>query len=372
MEESFRSMLTNKVNESLKNNYGQHNFWSIQYGNYYTDSGTLKRKLKEILKPAIKPIIERPKKREAFLKLQRFIDTYEEEYNLLFTRIDENSKQIMVELIAYKLLGSDKVKLSTNTKKIWEDLELVKNIENKVDTIQHRNIDHLQLSRFDLSSLGYDIDFYYLANGVMIDFVNEQFRYNISGKIIEAEPGDVVLECGACWGASALYFSHKVGVSGEVHSFEFIPENIRIYRENMKLNPSKSNIRLVEHPVFDSSNKEIYFTDAGPSSVFSFEPFDGYSEMSQTISIDDYVMQNSLQKVDMLTMDVEGAEQPALRGAIETIKKFKPKLAISIYHSDDDFVQIPNWILDLNLGYKVYVNHYTIYGHETVCFATID
>ena len=68
-------------------------------------------------------------------------------------------------------------------------------------------------------------------------------------------------------------------------------------------------------------------------------------------------------------MDIEGTEPNALNGAIETIKKFKPKLAIAIYHSTDDFVNIPNWILDLNLNYELFLGHFTIHSEETVCFA---
>lgn len=68
-------------------------------------------------------------------------------------------------------------------------------------------------------------------------------------------------------------------------------------------------------------------------------------------------------------MDIEGAEPFALQGAIETIKKHKPKLAIAIYHSMDDFTNIPKWILDLNLGYEIYLGHYTIHAEETICFA---
>ena len=70
-------------------------------------------------------------------------------------------------------------------------------------------------------------------------------------------------------------------------------------------------------------------------------------------------------------MDIEGAEPIALKGAIETIKKFKPKLAIAIYHSFDDFVNIPNWILSIDLGYEIFIDHYTIHTEETICFARI-
>ena len=47
----------------------------------------------------------------------------------------------------------------------------------------------------------------------------------------------------------------------------------------------------------------------------------------------------------------EGAEQEFLRGAINTIKKYKPILLISIYHSIDDFLDIKPMIESWDLGY---------------------
>jgi hypothetical protein len=37
----------------------------------------------------------------------------------------------------------------------------------------------------------------------------------------------------------------------------------------------------------------------------------------------------------------------------------------------DDFVNIPNWILNLNLGYEIFIDHFTIHAEETICFAKI-
>ena len=51
------------------------------------------------------------------------------------------------------------------------------------------------------------------------------------------------------------------------------------------------------------------------------------------------------------------------------LKKYKPKLAISIYHSLDDFVDIPLFLNSLNLGYKFYIKHGTIHHEETVLLA---
>ena len=92
----------------------------------------------------------------------------------------------------------------------------------------------------------------------------------------------------------------------------------------------------------------------------------------QTITIDDFVGQNSIEKIDFLKMDIEGAEPKALEGAMQTIIKYKPKLAISIYHSLDDFINIPKWIDELNLGYKFFLGHHTLHLEETILYATTE
>ena len=60
----------------------------------------------------------------------------------------------------------------------------------------------------------------------------------------------------------------------------------------------------------------------------------------------------------------------ALLGAEQTIRSHRPKLAISVYHSLQDFVRMPDWITSLDLGYKLYLDHFTIHEEETVLFAS--
>jgi FkbM family methyltransferase len=77
-----------------------------------------------------------------------------------------------------------------------------------------------------------------------------------------------------------------------------------------------------------------------------------------------------LQNVTFIKMDIEGAELNALKGAEKTILRDKPKLAICIYHSDDDMVRIAEYIHDLLPEYKLYVRQYLKYSTgETVLYA---
>jgi hypothetical protein len=79
------------------------------------------------------------------------------------------------------------------------------------------------------------------------------------------------------------------------------------------------------------------------------------------------------EKVTFIKADIEGAEMEMLKGAKETILKNKPKLAICIYHSDEDMLQIAEWIHNIVPEYKLYVRMHGKYpaGYETVLYAHI-
>ena len=72
-------------------------------------------------------------------------------------------------------------------------------------------------------------------------------------------------------------------------------------------------------------------------------------------------------------MDVEGAERTILEGAIKTIKKFKPHLAIAIYHGSklfmEDFYDIPLFIKNImGEDYQYYIRTFSPWCGETILF----
>jgi hypothetical protein len=67
-------------------------------------------------------------------------------------------------------------------------------------------------------------------------------------------------------------------------------------------------------------------------------------------------------------MDIEGAELEALKGARETIEKYHPGLAISVYHKPEDIWVIPQWINEIG-GYDFYLRPHAHSTFDTVCYA---
>ncbi|WMO14140.1 FkbM family methyltransferase [Pseudoalteromonas piscicida] len=199
--------------------------------------------------------------------------------------------------------------------------------------------------------------------GFTINFKLQQYAYQ---NRVVIENGDVVLDCGAANGDTALYFT-AYGAS-KVYSFEFLKENIIKFNNTMLRNKAFSNlIELVERALWDESNIRLSFSENGnATSVQKCSSNEG--DTVQTITIDEFTAQKGTH-VDFIKMDIEGAELNALRGAKETILKYKPKLAICVYHKDDDLVSIPDFIDSLNCDYEMYFDYYTDTGAEAVLYA---
>ena len=128
-------------------------------------------------------------------------------------------------------------------------------------------------------------------------------------------------------------------------------------------------IHVIDSPLWSESGKAVYISGSGGSTQVSFEKPRQDSEQFQTLTLDDTVEKFAIPKLDMIKMDVEGAEYPILLGAKETLLKFRPKLAISLYHSDEDFSRIPQFLDSLDCGYEFSLAHHSLHQGETVLYA---
>ena len=285
---------------------------------------------------------------------------------------DDNSKHLLAKLIAYRLLGLTKVRLRP-----VEEIELDRDFYVKLhemisaDSPPYRS-GMFEVPCYDLHPMGLNFRCHTIPFAINVEFRNLQY----ANSHVKVGSGDWVLDCGACWGDTSLWFAEESGPSGRVFAFEFIPSSLDILQTNLKLNPNLSErIELITHPVDESSGNIIRCQDNGAASTFKVvqteDPNASYVE-AVTVSIDDWVDSRIPEKVDFIKMDIEGAELDALRGAIKTLKRFRPRLAIAIYHRPEDIYQIPDFLVSLNLGYRYYLKHPTAEGFETVLLAKAD
>ena len=189
---------------------------------------------------------------------------------------------------------------------------------------------------------------------------------------VHIEKGDYVVDAGALFGDTSLWFSYLTGENGKVFLFEFTPAFIERIKNNFAINPDlASRIAINQYAVWDKSDEKLNFTEQGGGTQVDENYNSGEAITTQSITIDDWVRKNNIKKLDFIKMDIEGSEIRALNGAKRTIQQFKPKLAICLYHNDADFVAIPSLIDSFGVDYEFYLGHHTDTTLETVLYAKI-
>lgn len=154
----------------------------------------------------------------------------------------------------------------------------------------------------------------------------------------------------------------KVTVNADlIEMIEEVPETVITFTNGIK------NI-LVENSCLWSAEQSVYVEQDDAASRVS-ENTEG-TEM-KAITLDTYCEKNRISKVDYIKMDIEGAEYEALLGTENVIRKNKPKLAICVYHSAEDFIRIPQKIKEYVPEYRLYLSHKNEDLNETVVFATV-
>jgi FkbM family methyltransferase len=130
---------------------------------------------------------------------------------------------------------------------------------------------------------------------------------------------------------------------------EFFPNN-KLYA----VEPVKQLYDLIIETIKLNNLKNIFPLQLafGNENIDKIEmKYAGHKSESKLMTLDKYVDENNLD-IGLIKTDVEGAEWDFLHGAINTIKKQKPILVISIYHNYRDFFKIKPFIESLNCGYK--------------------
>ena len=93
------------------------------------------------------------------------------------------------------------------------------------------------------------------------------YRYAKGDVRIDVLPGDHVLDCGACYGDTALLFAAKAGERGRVLSFEPHPDIGRLFLHNMKRNPHLAGrMSMMPAATGNTRDGELVLNLCGPGS----------------------------------------------------------------------------------------------------------
>lgn len=160
------------------------------------------------------------------------------------------------------------------------------------------------------------------------------------------------LDIGAFIGDSAILFAKKYSPR-QVYAYEPINSNIEQLNKTLKVNKT-NNIQVVKKGIGDKDDIiDMYFdpNELSNSSINSIVT-DNLTE-KQRIQITTIDNECKNRTIGLIKMDIEGAEFSAIYGGIETIKRDKPVLLISMYHTGKDFFDIPPLLKEVVPEYKL-------------------
>jgi len=142
-------------------------------------------------------------------------------------------------------------------------------------------------------------------------------------------PGFVFFDVGANIGYFTLLAAKRVGLSGEVHSFEPSPEEFTKLSRNVRLN-GFGMVRLNRKALSDSPGR-VYITEtrsAGTTRIATDS--DLRAREVEAVSLDSYVDAREVSRLNLIKVDIEGAEYRFLLGGVRTIRRFRPILIMEL------------------------------------------
>lgn len=189
----------------------------------------------------------------------------------------------------------------------------------------------------------------FYTKGQYLDFINpEKIKTVISGGIAE--------------GYSTISFLNSFPNLEKIYAFEPLYPQFKT-EQNDEIIRTSGKVEMVEKALFDKSGKTNIIVNAASSRLNTYLPSDENPSV-ETISIDEFVKEKNIQKIDFIKMDIEGVELQALKGAEKTIINHRPYLAICIYHHYNDLFDIPFYLAEILSDYSLEVWHYSMCNNE--------
>ncbi len=206
---------------------------------------------------------------------------------------------------------------------------------NRLANIIHRFLNRLPGDRYPVLACGGRLKGYRMRVDWQIHraFIYDSWEPEVTHVLDRiVAPGMTVADVGAQSGFYTLLLSKRVGAKGQVIAFEPLPANFRLLEENLRLNKI-DNVLVRREAVADRTGVlNFQFPSDEPSLIAGpLLPEDSTGTFDvPCVSLDDFVARQQI-SLDVIKMDVEGAEGSVIQGAMKTLEKFHPALIIELH-----------------------------------------
>jgi FkbM family methyltransferase len=163
------------------------------------------------------------------------------------------------------------------------------------------------------------------------DYENE----NIAFLKANCREGMIVIDIGAHLGLISTITGQLVKPSGKVYAFEPTPQTFKTLKQIVQLNNLSENVICVNQAVSDSNGEIDFFIDnnegSNANSLVHRSDRNRTSLKIKTTTIDSFTKDNNIEMLNLIKIDAEGVEYSVLKGAKESINKFKPKIILALH-----------------------------------------
>lgn len=167
--------------------------------------------------------------------------------------------------------------------------------------------------------------------------------------LLHCDEEEVFVDLGACQGDTVDEYIETYGEDcyKTIYTYEIVENNVKVMEEKYE-GEERIIIRAVGA---GKENRMMYLSDNGTVDAQTLS--DSGEKPVQTVTLDEDIRE----KITFLKMDIEGAEKDAILGAGQHIKNDRPKLAISIYHSNSDLIDIFELLDKIQSDYRYYLRY---------------
>lgn len=143
---------------------------------------------------------------------------------------------------------------------------------------------------------------------------------------------DVIIDIGANIGYYSIYFSRLTGSNGKVYAFEPTKGFNDILVRNLKENAITNVTPFLQGFSDRKQTLEIKIDDSSATIHQPINEYVRYTEKIDLTTVDSFVAENNIDKIDFIKIDIDGHEPFVLEGAISSIKRFKPIIIMEVSH----------------------------------------